>query len=119
MAVLVQGEWVHRACLTAALAAAVSSLAHAAVGLADLNSDDPHSVGDYLAVLVFSAALIGAAVAFALLRRLGAGRLRRAWSLGLALAAGGGAVAGVGNLGRMPSGSRPSTCSSRSEAWHW
>jgi len=88
-----------RACLAAALAAAVLSLAHAAVGLADLNSDDPDSVGDYLAVLVFSAALIGAAVAFALLRRLGAGRLPRAWSLGLALAVGGGAVAGVGNLG--------------------
>ena len=75
--------------MTAALAAAVLSLAHAAVGLADLNSDDPDSVGDYLAVVVFSAALIGAAVALALLRRLGAGRLRRTWNLGLALAVGG------------------------------
>jgi hypothetical protein len=87
-----------RACLTAALAAAVFSLANAAVGLADLNSDDPDSVSDYLAVLLFSAALIGAAVASALLRRLGAGRLGKAWHLGLALAVGGGALAGVGNL---------------------
>ena len=88
-----------RARLTAALTAAVLSFAHAALGLADLNSDEPESVSDYLAVLLFSASLTAAAVAFALLRRLGAGRLRRTWRLGLALAVAGGAAASVGNLG--------------------
>jgi hypothetical protein len=87
-----------RACSTAALAAGGLSLANAAIGLADLNSDDPQSVGEYLAVLLFSAALVGAAVASAFLRRLGADRSPRAWRLGLAVAAIGGALAGVGNF---------------------
>jgi hypothetical protein len=76
----------------------VFSLANAAIGPVDLNSDDLDSVSDHLTVLRFSAALIGAAVALALLGRLGAGRLRRAWSLALAPAVRGAAVAGVGNL---------------------
>ena len=88
-----------RACLTAIFAAAGFSLANAAVGLADVNSNDPQSFSDYLAVLLFSAALVGAAVASAFLRRLGAGRSRGAWSLGLAVAVAGGTLAGVGNLG--------------------
>jgi hypothetical protein len=88
-----------RACSTAALAAGGLSLANAAIGLADVKSDDPQSVGDYLAVLLFSAALAGAAVASLFLRRLGADRSpRRAWRLGLAVAVVGGALAGVGNL---------------------
>ena len=87
-----------QACLTTALAAAGLSLVNVAVGLADLNSDEPDSVGDHLAVLSFSAALIGGAVALAVLRRVGADRLRTAWSLGLAVAVGGGAAAALGNL---------------------
>ena len=88
-----------RGCLTAALAAGGLSLANAAIGLADVNSDDPQSVSDYLAVLLFSAALLAAAVASALLRRLGRDRRQRAWGLGLAVAVAGGALAGIGNLG--------------------
>jgi hypothetical protein len=86
------------ACLTAALAAGGLSLANAAIGFAEVNSDDPQSVSDYLAVLLFSAALVAAAVASAFLRRLGADRPRRAWGVGLAVAVAGGTLAGAGNL---------------------
>jgi MFS family permease len=87
-----------RACLVAFLAAAALSLANAAIGLADTNSDDPQSVSDYAAVLVFSAALIGAAIALAFLRQLRAAPFRSAASIGLAVAATGAALAGVGNF---------------------
>ena len=87
-----------RASVVAFLAAAALSLANAAIGFAYTNSDDPQSVSDYTAVLLFSAALIGAAAALAVLRRLRVGPSRRAVSLGLAVAAVGAALAGVGNL---------------------
>jgi hypothetical protein len=87
-----------RGCVVAALVAGGLSLANAAIGLADTDSDDPQSAGDYAAIVVFSAALVGAAIASGSLRRLGAARSRRAAGLGLATAATGGALAGIGNL---------------------
>ena len=87
-----------RACLTAPLTAGGLSLTNAAIGLADVDSDDPQSVSDYLAVLLFSAALVATALAAAFLRRLGADRPRRACDVGVAVAMVGGTLAGVGNL---------------------
>jgi peptidoglycan/LPS O-acetylase OafA/YrhL len=87
-----------RACLVAFLAAAALSLANVVIGFADTNSDDPQSVSDYAAVTLFSAALVGASAALAVLRRLRAGSSRSAPSVGLGVAAAGAALAGVGNL---------------------
>jgi hypothetical protein len=69
------------------LAAAALSLVNAAIGLADANSDDPQSVGDYTAVLVFSAALLGSVAALVFLRGLLARTSPHATRLGLVVAA--------------------------------
>jgi hypothetical protein len=82
----------------ALLAAAALSLANAVIGFADTNSDDPQSVSDYTAVFLFSAALVAAAAALAVLRRLRAGSSRSAPSVGLGVAAAGAALAAAGNL---------------------
>jgi hypothetical protein len=87
-----------RACLVAFFVAAALSLAYAAIGFADTNSDDPQSVSDYAAVILFSAALIGVAAALAFLRQLRAAPSRSSASIGLAAAAAGAALAGVGNF---------------------
>jgi MFS family permease len=86
-----------RAGLAAMLAAAAFSLGNAAIGLADLDSDD-ESVADYAAELALSAALIGAAAALLFLRRFDAGRSRRVGGLGWSVALGGAALAGVANF---------------------
>jgi hypothetical protein len=83
--------------LAALLAAGALSLGGVALEALAESSDDPQSVADYAAVLAVSAALIGAAAALAFLRRYGARRSRRAGNLGLAVAGGGAALAGVGN----------------------
>ena len=83
--------------LAALLAAAAFSLGSVALEALAESSDDPRSVADHAAVLVVSAALLGAGAALAFLRRYGARRSRRAGSLGLAVAGGGAALAGVGN----------------------
>jgi len=80
------------------VAAAGFSLGNAAIGVADPNSDDAESVADYAAELALSAALVGAAAAFVFLRRYDAGRSRRAGDLGWQVAAGGAALAGIGNF---------------------
>lgn len=87
-----------RACVTGALIASASSLAYAAIGFVDTNSDDPQSFGDHAAVVLFSVAFFGAAVASGLLCRSEVGRSRRAAGLGLAVACWGAALAGLGNF---------------------
>jgi hypothetical protein len=84
--------------LVAFFAAAALSLANAVIGFADTNSDDPQSVSDYAAVVLFSAALLAATAALVVLRRFLAGPSKSALSVGLALAAAGAALAGAGNL---------------------
>ena len=80
------------------LAAAGCSLANAAIGVADSNSDDSQSLTDDAAELALSAALIAAAAALLFLRRYDAGRSRRPGDVGWMVAAVGAALAGVGNL---------------------